>query len=126
MTLWGLRSQRLDGRLLADELLERAPGQVLHRDVVGAVPLPAVVDADHVLMREPGRARGLAAEALDELVVLREAAVQELERHLAPELLVLGAEDVGHPAGAEPAEDLVAAVDHGVGHELSHFRAGSP
>src|SRR3954453_22783171 len=98
--------QRLDGRLLADELLERAPGQVLHRDVVGAVPLPAVIDADDVLVREAGRARGLATEALDELLVGREAAVQELERDLASQLLVLDAEDVGHPPRAEPVEDL--------------------
>ena len=56
-------------------VLERAPLEVLHRDVVGAVPLAAVVDGDDVLVLEAGGARGLAAEALDELVVLGEAAV---------------------------------------------------
>ena len=88
---------------LADELLERAPVEVLHRDVVGAVPLAAVEDADDVRVLQAGGARGLAAEALDELGVLGEAAVEQLERDLAAELRVLGAVDVGHPARAEPA-----------------------
>ena len=37
------RAQRLQRPLLADELLERASLEELHRDVVGAVPLAAVV-----------------------------------------------------------------------------------
>ena len=59
----------------------------------------------------PGRARRLAAEALDELVVLGEAAVEQLQRDAAAELQVLGAVDVGHPARADPVEHLVALVD---------------
>ena len=78
--------------------------EVLHRDVVGAVPLAAVVDATTTLrVLQAGGAGRLAAEALDELVVLGEAAVQQLQRDLAPELQVLGAVDVGHAARAEPA-----------------------
>ena len=50
-----------------DQLLERRALDVLHRDVVGAVDLAAVEDADDVRVLEPGRRRGLAAEALDEL-----------------------------------------------------------
>ena len=80
---WIDEVDRADGvqrRLVLDELLERAAVEVLHRDVVGAVPLAAVVDRDDVLVLEPGGVRRLAAEALDELLVLGEARVEELQR----------------------------------------------
>ena len=102
--IWIVRSTASvgsSGASLADELLERAALEVLHRDVVGAVPLAAVEDADDVRVLQAGGAGRLAPEALDELVVLGEAAVQELQRDLAAELRVLGAVDVGHAARAE-------------------------
>ena len=102
-----------------EELLEGAALQVLHRDVVRALRLAAVVDRDDVRVGETGRVLRLAAEALDELLVLRVPVVEHLDRDAATELLVLGEVDVGHPAGAELADDLVAAVedlvDEGVG-----------
>ena len=113
------RARRVQRRLVLDDLLQRAAVEELHRDVVGAVPLAAVVDADDVLVLEAGGAGGLAAEALDELLVLGEAAVEHLQRDLAPELEVLGAVDVGHPAGAEALDDPVAAVDDGLGGEAA-------
>ena len=102
-----------DGRrAVADEqLLERAAVQVLHRDVVGAFGLAAVEDRDDVRVVEAGGALRLAAEALDELVVVGVPLVQELQRHAAAELLVLGEVDVGHPTRAELAQDQVAAVE---------------
>src|SRR5205823_6415068 len=107
--------------LARHDLLERPPGQVLHRDVVGALVLPAVEDAYHVGVLEPGGGARLAPEALDELLVLREAPVEHLERHVAAQVHVLRAIDVRHAPGADPAEDPVAAVDQsGVG-ELGHF-----
>ena len=105
------RSYRVDRGLLADHLLERPARDVLHRDVVGAIEGAAVVHADDVGVLEPGRCLRLTAEALDEPGVLGEAAVQQLQRHLATELLVLGQEHVGHPAAAEARDDPVAAVD---------------
>src|SRR5439155_13961000 len=72
-------------RLRVQELPERAPRQVLHDDVVGVVVLPAVIYADHVWVLEAGRRRGLATEALDELLVAREAPVEHLERHVTPQ-----------------------------------------
>ena len=61
------------GALLADQLLERAPGQVLHRDVVRVVVGAAVVHGDDVRVVESrGRLR-LTAEALDEARIRREA-----------------------------------------------------
>jgi hypothetical protein len=105
------RADRIERRLLADQLLQRPPRQVLHRDVVGAVEGAAVVDADDVRMLQPRGGLGLAAEALDETGILGKPAVQQLQRHLAPELQVLGEEHIGHPARAEPGDDLVAAID---------------
>ena len=92
------RADRVERRLLADQLLERAAREVLHRDVVGAVVGAAVVDADDVRVLQAGGGLRLAAEALDEAGVLGEPAVQQLQRDLAPELLVLGQEHVGHAA----------------------------
>ena len=118
-------------RAVADEqLLERAPVEVLHRDVVGALGAAAVEDRDDVRVVEPGGALRLAPEALDELVVGGVPVVQQLQRDAAAELLVLGEIDVGHPARAELALDHVAlvedAVDQGVsgGHTVptSRFR----
>ena len=87
----------------ADQLLERAPLDVLHDDVVGAVGLAAVEDRDDVRVREAGRVRRLAAEALDELLVVRVARVEHLDGDPASELLVFGEVDVGHAAAAELA-----------------------
>src|ERR1700759_2917863 len=78
---------RVDRRLLPDDLLERAPGEVLHRDVVDAVVVAAVIDADHVGMLEPRCRLRLTPEALNEPRVLREAPVQQLESDAATELL---------------------------------------
>ena len=56
------------------ELLERAPVEVLHRDVVRVLGLAAVVDRDDVRMVQRGGVLRLAPEPLDELVVVRVAA----------------------------------------------------
>ena len=96
-----------------DQLLERPPLEVLHRDVVGALGLAAVVDRDDVRVREPGCVLRLAPEALDELLVVRVAVVEDLDRDAAAELLVLGEVDVRHPARAELARDAVAPVEEG-------------
>src|SRR5207247_7055921 len=83
----------------------------LHRDVVGALGLAAVEDRDDVRMVEPGRALRLAAEALDELVVVCVSLVQQLQRDSPSQFLVLGEVDVGHPTRTELALDEVATVE---------------
>ena len=105
------RRGRVERPLLAHDRLQRAPGDVLHRDVVGPVPLAAVEDRDDVRVRERGGARGLAAEALDELLVFGEVMVQHLHRELAAEQLVLGEVHVGHAPRAESRDHPVAPVD---------------
>ena len=98
------RRQRRRRALADEQLLQRRPVEVLHRDVVGALRLAAVVDADDVRMAEARGVARLALEPLDELLVARVALVQHLQRDLAAELLVLGQVDVGHAAGAELAQ----------------------
>ena len=96
-----------------DQLLQAAAVEVLHRDVVGVLGLPAVEDRDDVRVREPGRVLRLAAEALDELLVVRVPVVQDLDRDPAAQLLVLGEIDVRHAAGAKLAHDLIATIEEG-------------
>ena len=96
---------------LDDQLLQRPPVEVLHRDVVGALGLTAVVDRDDVRMRERGGVLRLTAKALHELLVARVPVVQDLDRDPAAELLVLREIDVRHPAGAELAHDLIPTVE---------------
>jgi len=102
-------------RSVADEqLLERAPVQVLHCDVVGALCAAAVEDRDDVRVVETGCALRLAPEALHELLVGCVSLVEQLQRDAAPELLVLCQVDVGHPARAELALDHIAPVERPV------------
>ena len=108
------------GAAADDQLLERAAVEELHRDVVGVLGLAAVVDRDDVRVVERGGVLRLAAEALDELVVVPVAAVEDLDRDAAAELLVFGEVDVGHPAGAELALDPVAPVEEGVDERVAY------
>ena len=85
-------------RLALDQILQSLALEELHRDVVGAVVRAAVEDVDHVWVLQAGCGARLAAEAFHELLVLREAVVQHLERHLAAEVGVLGAVHVRYAA----------------------------
>ena len=105
------RARRVE-RGARDDVLQRLPLAVLHRDVVGAVELAPVVDADDVRVLQAGRGGRLAPEALHELLILRKPRVQQFHRHLATEVRVLGAVHVGHSSRAELAQDAIAAVDH--------------
>ena len=97
-----------------DELLERAPVEVLHRDVVRVLRLAAVVDRDDVRMVQRGGVLRLAPEPLDELGVVRVAVVEDLDRDPPAELLILREVDVGHAAGAELPDDHVPPVEERV------------
>ena len=77
----------------------------------------------------PGSGFRLAAEALDEQVVVRVTLVEDLDGDPAPELGVLRQIDVCHSARTEPAHDPVAPVEDGVDQrilDLCHrFLAGN-
>ena len=102
-----------DASLVAEDVGEAAPVDVLHDDVVGAGRLAPVVDADDVRVVEVGGRLRLAAEALDERRVVRELGEEHLERDRAVEQLVSSQEDVGHAAPTDPALQLVALVQNG-------------
>ena len=109
-----------------EQLLQRPPLDVLHRDVVRPLGLAAVVDRDDARMREPGGVLRLAAEALDELLVAGVPVVEDLDRDAAAELLVGGEVDVRHPARAELPDDQVAPVEEAVDEVVArgHKRTG--
>ena len=102
------------GAAADDQLLEGAAVEELHRDVVRVLRVAAVVDRDDVRVVERRGVLRLAAEALDELVVVRVAVVEDLDRDAAAELLVLGEVDVRHAARSELAHDPVAPVEERV------------
>jgi hypothetical protein len=94
-------------RPLPDPLGERLPLEELHRDeVLPLVLLDRVDRADAGVVELRGRL-GLALEALERRRVLRQLDRQELERHAAAELRVLGLVDDTHAAAAELPGDLV-------------------
>ncbi len=119
------RADRVERRLFADQLLQRPAGEVLHRDVVRVVVRTPVVHADHIRVLETGGRLSLAAEPFDKAGVLGEAAVEQLQRDLAAELLILGKEHVGHSARPEPGKDLVSVIDErpGIDHWCSANRS---
>jgi hypothetical protein len=125
-----VRDRLADGERTSgeDELLQAPALDDFHGDVVRPLGLTAVVDRDDVGMREPRRGLCLAAEPLDEELVVRVTVVQDLDGDAAPELLVLGQIDVRHAARAELPEDAVAPVeervDQGVGNCHPRFRLG--
>ncbi len=121
-----VRERGRDGRAESPRLLpaERATAD----DCVQAVSLdeledehrlPAiledVVEPDDVRVLEPGKCRGLALEARAELLVVGDPGMQHLERHLAPEPLVVGAPDDAHATATELVAQAIAVRDDVLG-----------
>jgi len=109
-----------EGRVGVDELAQRAPVEQLHGDEAGAVVHGAVVvHRDGVGVRELGHARGLEEEAIGEALARRVAArgvaqlldIQDLQRDLAPEVLLNRAIEPAHAATREGCHDAVASRD---------------
>ena len=104
------RDRRLEvprGRQLPGDLGEICPLHVLH-DVEERPPsLAGVQDLDHIRMLAARERVDLAAEASDRDWVVRERRGEHLERHEAPEALLLGEVDHAHSALAELAEEVV-------------------
>ena len=106
--------------LAIDQLLEGLTRDVLEDDELMPVLLPAVDDGDDPRMAQPGGGAGFTAEALDVLLVIRVAVVQDLERDHALQQPVVGAVDVRHPADPDQLLELISSsndfADHGEGH----------
>jgi hypothetical protein len=114
------RDALLDRDPGVDQLLQRRPLDVLHGDVVGALPCAAVEDRDDVRVLQPGGRLGLALEAHHELAVLGEAPVEDLQGDPPVQGGVLGEPDFGHAAAPEFRLHLVTAVDDRADLDLSH------
>ena len=102
---------RLELAVAVQELPRRAPAHVLHDHVVDAVDGAPVVDGDDVGVRQARRGACLPAEPIDEGLVARERAVQDLDRDLTREHGVVRAEDLAHTPGGDALHDVVAPVE---------------
>src|SRR6185503_908101 len=89
---------------------EVVPLEVLHDDVRPAVLVRVDVDHAHdVRALQPGRGARLALEPRDDVSLLRQVAVEHLDRDALIELRVDGLEHRRHPAFADDALDDVLA-----------------
>ena len=101
----------LEGDLLVEDLapfehvLDRLALDELHDEVVVAGDLAGVDHADDVVVRELGGDLGLAAEPLDEFLVLRQGVEQHLHGDDAVDARLLGLVDEAHRALADSFED---------------------
>ena len=85
---------------------------VLHRDVVVGVFLPEVVDVDDVVVGQLRRQLGLVDEHRDEVIVVGHVREDPLDGDDLLEAFLAahpGLVDLGHPAGGDLLEELVAA-----------------
>ena len=98
-----LQFQRTPG----DPVLERHAVQVLHDQEGAAVVLADVVDGADVGMIQGGGCLGLAAEALQSLMILGEVVGEKFESDEAAEAGVLGFVDDAHSAAAKLLDDSV-------------------
>jgi hypothetical protein len=91
------------------DLVEAAPGHVLHRQESDVVAAARLEDGHDVLVTQLRHGARLALEARQRLCGRRELGPHDLERHAPREALVLGEVDDAHAAGAEPFDQPVRA-----------------
>ena len=114
-------------RQSADAFQQRGqifPVHVLHRQIQLAVRFADVVDAAHVGMRELAREPYFVAEPLAGAFV-RTQRGKELERHGLPELEVVGAVHLAHPAAPERRDDAEPAGEQRPGAKAPFDAVGS-
>ena len=99
---------------------ERLPVDQLHHDERTVAVLAVVEDAGHVGMREARGGSRLAAEPLDEPLILRQRFGQDLHRDPAMQDRVLGLPHRPHPAGSDPAHQPIPASQDHVAVDLGH------
>ena len=89
-----------------DDLLERWPVEVFHRDVVDAVAgAPAGVDGGEVAVRQTSGGAGLLVEALDDATVMGQIGAEDFEGDLAIHADLQRAIDGAHAAFSEARDD---------------------
>ncbi len=97
-----------------------------HRDVLDAVDLAEVVNADDVGVRDLAREHQLALEAALELLRRQRVRVRldHLQRQRQRQLRIPDVVDRAHPADAEQADDLIALTEGLSGNETGRGAAG--
>jgi hypothetical protein len=95
-------------RALVDRARERAPLDVLHRDVRDALVDAVVEDLHDVHAAQLGRRLRLAMEAREHPFAPSQVRVDELDGDGRPERGVLGAPDRAHPPSSERGDQAVA------------------
>ena len=97
-----------------------------HRDVLDAVDLAEVVNADDVGVRDLAREHQLALEAALELLRRQRVRVRldHLQRQRQRQLRIPDVIDRAHPADAEQADDLIALTERLSGNETGRGAAG--
>ena len=89
---------------------ERLAAQKLHDKIDHPAGLADAIDRNDAGVLELGGRAGFALEPLDELLVERQGERQDLDRHVALQLLLARLEDDGHPAAAQLFEDFVLVL----------------
>ena len=96
-------------RPVGERVGEAAGVDQAHHEVRGTRLAPVVVQRDDVRVLEPGDELGLGLEPADERRVVGELGPDHLDRHLAPDDRLVGAEDRAEGAASELLAQLVAA-----------------
>jgi hypothetical protein len=92
-------------------VLQRGPGDQLHRDVLQAAVLAVFVDAADVPVADLARELDLGTEAGRHLRRARDLRTQDLERDVLVEDLVMGPIDGAHPAATERGQHPIAPAN---------------
>ena len=92
---------------LDDEITERFPFDVLHREEQHAVGFFDRIDRDDVGVIERGRGLGLAQEARPRLRVVTAVVEHHLQRDGAAQPCVFSLVNFAHPARSEALDDAV-------------------
>ena len=105
------RLARRQGAGAADDRRQVLALDKLHDDERPGCVLTVVVDRDDVRVVERGRVLGLLAEPRSEVGISTVLGSQELDRHVAIELVVVRAEDRRHAALSEQLNEPVAPAE---------------
>ena len=97
---------------LTKHLFEAIASDVGHDDVRRLASLSPIVDRHDARVVERSGSVRLALEAFDHGRVCAMGSIQHLHGHLAVQPGVVGQEDVSHPTGANPADQLVTLSDN--------------
>jgi len=93
-------------------LLEGNPVNQLHDDILGVAALGDVIDRHNVGMRKLRHSLRLRVKTAAEVLILGQAALEDLNRHQAVQPVTLRLVDDGHAAGADPLHDFIAIIQH--------------